>query len=62
MPFERVMEPNRHNLETYGDVQPVARSMKPSLWVPSKDLSFGLLPKLGQQQSLRSLLDSSLFL
>ena len=43
-PFERVMGPNRHNMENYGDLQPIARSMKPTLWVLSKNLSFGLLP------------------
>ena len=44
MPFERIMGPNRHNMENYGDLQPVARSMKPTLWVPSENFSFGLLP------------------
>ena len=42
MPFERVMGPNRHNMENYGDLQPIARSMKPALWVLSENLSFGL--------------------
>ena len=46
MPFERVMGPNRHNMENYGDLQPIARSMQATLWVPSENLSFGLLPKL----------------
>ena len=43
MPFERLMGPNRH-MENYGDLQPIARSMKPTLLVPSENLSFGLLP------------------
>ena len=34
MPFERVMGPNRHNIENYGDLQPIARSMKPTLMGP----------------------------
>ena len=46
MPFERVMGSNRHNMENYEDLQPITRSMKPTLWVPSENLSFGLLPKL----------------
>ena len=29
----------------YGNLQPIAQSMKPTLWVPSENLSFGLLPK-----------------
>ena len=44
VPFERVMGPNRHNMVNYGDLQPIARSMKPTFWVPSENLSFGLLP------------------
>ena len=44
MPFERVMGPNRHNKEDYGDLQPIARSMKPTWshldpWVPNENLS-----------------------
>ena len=46
MSFERVMGPNRHNIENYGDLQPIARSMQATLCVPSENLSFGLLPKL----------------
>ena len=38
MPFEREMGPNRHNMENYGKLQPIAGSMKPTLWVPSKNL------------------------
>ena len=34
MPFERVMGPNQHNMENYGDLQHIA----------SENLSFGLLP------------------
>ena len=45
MPFERVMESNRHTLENYGDLQPKARSMNSTLWVPSENLPFGLLRK-----------------
>ena len=40
------MGPNRHNMENYGDLQPIARSMQETLWVPSENVSFGLLPKL----------------
>ena len=43
MPFERVMGPNRHNKDNYGDLQPIVRNMKPTLSVPSENLSFGLL-------------------
>ena len=43
--FERVMGPNRHIMKNFRDLQPIARSMKPTLiWVPSENLSFGLLP------------------
>ena len=45
MPFERAMVPNRHIMENYGDLQPTAQSMKPTLWGPSENLSFSLLPK-----------------
>ena len=45
MLFERVLGPNQHNKENYGDLQHIARSMEPTLWVPSENLSFGLLPK-----------------
>ena len=45
MPFERVMGPNQH-IENNGDLQPIARSMNPTLWVPSENLSFGLLLKI----------------
>ena len=47
MPFERIEHPGpiRHNMENYGDLQPIARSMKPTFWVPSGYLSFGLLPE-----------------
>ena len=47
MPFERVMGPNQHSMKNYGDLQPIARGVKPTLWVPSENLSFGLLPKHG---------------
>ena len=46
MPVEREMGPNQHNMENYGDLQPIAQSMKPTLWVLSEDLSFGLLPNI----------------
>ena len=39
------MGPNRKNTENYGDQQPIARNMKPTLWVPGKNLSFTLLSK-----------------
>ena len=45
VPFERAMGPNRHSMENYWDLQPITRSMKPTFWVPSENLSFGLLPK-----------------
>ena len=45
MPFEPVMGSNRHNMENYEDLQPIARSMKPTLCVPCENLSFGPLPK-----------------
>ena len=34
LPFERVMGPNRHNMENYGDLQPIAGSMKPRIMGP----------------------------
>ena len=46
VPFEKVMGPNRHNMENYGDLQPIARSIKPTFWVPSENLSFGIFPKV----------------
>ena len=39
MPFERVIGPNQHNKENYGNLQHIAGSMKPKLWVPSENLS-----------------------
>ena len=44
MPFGRVMGPNGHIIENYGDLQPIAQSMKPTLWVQGENISFGLLP------------------
>ena len=44
MPFKRIMGYNQGIKQNYDDLQPIARSMKPTLWVPSKNLSFGLLP------------------
>ena len=44
MPFEMVMGPNRHSKGNYGDLQPIARSMKRILWVSSENLSFGPPP------------------
>ena len=38
IPFERVMGPNRHSMENNGGLQPIARSMNPTLWVPSENL------------------------
>ena len=49
MPFETVMGPNRHIMENNGDLQPIARSINPTLWVPSENLSFVLLPNLCYQ-------------
>ena len=49
--FERVMGPNRHTMENDGDLQPIAQSMKPTLWVSSENLLFGLLPNLSDQSS-----------
>ena len=43
MPIERVMGPNRHNMENYEDLQPIARSVKSTLWIPSENLPFGFL-------------------
>ena len=45
MPFGRAMGPNWHNNENYGDLQPITRSMKRTLWVLNENLSFGLLPE-----------------
>ena len=45
IPVERVMGPSRNNMENYGEMQPIVRDMKPALWVPGENLSFGLLPK-----------------
>ena len=42
MLFERIMGPNRHIMENDGDLQPIAPSMSPTLWVPGENLSFGL--------------------
>ena len=47
MPVERVMGANRTNMENYGHLLPIARNMKPTLWVPDVSLSFGLLSKGG---------------
>ena len=44
MPVEKVMAPNRHNIKNYEGLQPIASSMKSTLWAPSENLSFGLLP------------------
>ena len=33
MSVERALGPNRNDKENYGDVQPIARNMKPTLWV-----------------------------
>ena len=32
MHFEREMRPNRHIIENYGDLLPIIRRMKPTLW------------------------------
>ena len=42
---ERLMGPNRNNMENYGELQSEARNMKLALWVPGENLSFGLLPE-----------------
>ena len=31
-------------MENYGDLQLIARNIKPTLWVPGQSLSFGLFP------------------
>ena len=54
MPFERVMGLNRHNMENYGNLQPIAQRMKLTLWVPSENLSFGLLPNMEEQRFSQS--------
>ena len=45
VPFERVIGPNRPIMENYENLEPIARSMNPTLWVPSKNLSFDLFRK-----------------
>ena len=45
MPAERAMGSNRNNTENYGNLQSMAENMKPTLWVPSENFSFGLLPE-----------------
>ena len=52
MPFDRVMGPNRPIKENNGGLQPIARIMNLTLWVPSENLSFGLLPKAISSVSL----------
>ena len=47
--------PNRHIMETYGDLQPIAQNMKPTLWVLSENLSFGLLPDSNRFASYNTL-------
>ena len=54
MPVERVMGHNRNNMENYGDLQPIARNMKPASWVPGENLSFGLLRKVKNTRDLLS--------
>ena len=44
MPAERVMGPNRSNVENYGDLQLIVQIRKPTVWVQGENLSFGLLP------------------
>ena len=44
MPVERVMGPNRNNMENYVELQAIAQNMKPTVWVPSENPSSGLLP------------------
>ena len=46
MPFERVIGPNRYNMENYGDLQSIARRMKPTIWVLSEKPFFWLHPLL----------------
>ena len=43
MPTERIMAPNRDKMENCGVMQPIARNVKPTLWVRDENLSFGLL-------------------
>ena len=45
IPVVKVMGPNRNNLENYEDLEPIARNMKPTLWVLGENFSFGLLPE-----------------
>ena len=33
MPVERVMGPKQNNMKNYGDLQLIAKNMKPTLWV-----------------------------
>ena len=44
MPVERALKLNRNNMENYGDLQPIAQNMKPTLCVRGEYPSFGLLP------------------
>ena len=46
IPVERVVRPNRKNVENYEDLQPIAGNMKPAFWVPSENLILGLLSEL----------------
>ena len=48
-----------HNKENYRDLQPIAQSMKPTLWVPSENLSFGFPSKVtGYSLSFRTITSS----
>ena len=42
MPVERVKGPTQTTSKIYGNLQPIARNMKPTLWVPGENLSIGL--------------------
>ena len=38
MHVERVMGSNQKNMKNYGDLQPIAQNMKPTLWAPGEKI------------------------
>ena len=55
MPVERVMGPSRNSIENHRDLQAIARNMRPTLWAPSENISFGLLYNRGLRIQNRNL-------
>ena len=45
MLVESVMGPNQNYMENFGNLQPIARNMKPTLWILGENLSFDFLSK-----------------